>query len=53
MHLENSPRKAAARFTGARLALVERHLETLELMGELRLTPAGQYEAPTGARAAV
>lgn len=36
---------AAARwFKGARRDLVERHLETLTVIGELRKTPVGRYQ---------
>lgn len=35
----------AARFEGARADLVRRHIETLALMGEVRLETGGRYVA--------
>ena len=39
-------REAARRFKGARQDIVERHLETLALLGEVQLMPDGRYHAP-------
>lgn len=39
----------AARFQGARADLVRRHVETLALMGELRLESGGRYVVAVGA----
>ena len=36
----------AARRKGARTDIVERHLETLALLGEVQLMPDGRYHAP-------
>ena len=40
-----TPAEVAAAFTGAPAALVERHLETLAMVGEVRQLPDGRYEA--------
>jgi hypothetical protein len=40
-----SPAEIASRFVGAKLALVERHLETLAILGELRTVADGRYAA--------
>jgi hypothetical protein len=34
-------------FAGAPMTLVARHLETLAMVGEVRLLPDGRYEAVT------
>ena len=36
--------EAARSFSGARRDMVARHLETLTLMGELRVSPDGRYQ---------
>jgi hypothetical protein len=41
----HTPEEAAAAFDGARVELVRRHLETLELVGELRAGEDGRYGA--------
>jgi len=38
--------EATKRFTGAKRDIVERHLETLRLLGELRLADDGRYGVP-------
>ena len=40
---------AVKRFAGARRDVVERHLETLRLLGELRLADDGPYGVPVAA----
>jgi hypothetical protein len=40
---------AVKRFTGAKRDIVERHLETLKLLGELRLAEDGRYGVPVAA----
>jgi len=37
--------EVASRFRGARRALVERHLETLRILAEVRARPDGRYHA--------
>lgn len=44
-----SVEEAAGRFTGGRRAIIARHLETLSLMGEVRLGPDGAYHAVSAA----
>jgi len=44
-----SVQEAARHFTGARRDIVARHLETLSIMGELRLGPDGTYHAVSAA----
>jgi hypothetical protein len=41
-----TPDEVLAAFTGARREIVQRHLDTLTLMWELRLLPSGRYESP-------
>ena len=40
---------AVRRFTGAKRDIVERHLETLRLLGELQRDEDGRYGVPAGA----
>ena len=44
MRADRSLRLAAAAFADAPAALVARHLETLVMVGEVRILPDGRYE---------